>query len=83
MRPSNNYIDVTFICGFATINALGSIIELLHYTLAWDEVKVAQYQKAVASLKTPALGFSGSAGTVDVVLADIRMYPSPYLIKYH
>jgi hypothetical protein len=74
MKSGSNYIDVTFICGFATIDTLVSIIELLHYALAWNEIKVAQYQKAVASLKTPALGFSGSAGTVDVVLADIRIH---------
>ncbi|KIM98609.1 hypothetical protein OIDMADRAFT_128758 [Oidiodendron maius Zn] len=73
LKHGEKWTYVTFICGFATINALGSIIELLHYTLAWDEIKIAQYQKAVASLKTPALGFSGSAGTVDVVLADIRI----------
>lgn len=67
---------MTFICAFSTINALGSIIELLHYAIAWQEIKVTQYQKAVASLTTPSLGFSGSSGTVDVVLADIRMYLS-------
>lgn len=47
-------------------------MQQLHYAFAWKVIKQAQFEKAVKSLTSPALGLGGAAQIVDVVLFDIR-----------
>ncbi|CZR61688.1 uncharacterized protein PAC_11585 [Phialocephala subalpina] len=63
--------NVTLLCSFTAISTVGSIIQKFHYAFAWEVIKQAQFDKAVQSLTTPALGLGGAAQTVDVVLFDI------------
>lgn len=65
-------IDVTLLCSFTAISTVGSIIQQFHYAFAWEVIKQAQFDNAVQSLTTPALGLGGAAQSVDVVLFDIR-----------
>jgi hypothetical protein len=65
-------LDVSFLCGFASIATLISIIQQIHYAISWIDIKRAEYTRAVESLTIPALGFFGTAQELDVVLTDIR-----------
>jgi hypothetical protein len=65
-------IDVTFLCFFTALSTVASIIQQFHYAFAWEVIKQAQFNQAVQSLTTPALGLGGAAQIVDVVLFDIR-----------
>jgi hypothetical protein len=67
-------IDVTLLCSFTAISTIGSIIQQFHYAFAWEVIKQAQFDKAVQSLTTPALGLGNAAQVVDVVLFDIREF---------
>ena len=66
--------DVTMLCSFTALSTVASIIQQFHYAFAWEVIKQAQFDKAVQSLTTPALGLGGAAQTMDVVLFDIREY---------
>ncbi|RDW92421.1 hypothetical protein BP5796_01815 [Coleophoma crateriformis] len=59
---------------FTSISTLGSFVQQLHYVSDFTVIKEAQFQKALASLDTPALGFGGSAEIGDVVLYWIQFY---------
>jgi hypothetical protein len=60
------------LCSFTALSTAASIIQQFHYAFAWEVIKQAQFDKAVQSLTTPALGLGGAAQIVDVVLFDIR-----------
>jgi hypothetical protein len=65
-------VDVTLLCFFTAVSTVASIIQQFHYAFAWKVIKQAQFDKALQSLTTPALGLGGAAQMVDVVLFDIR-----------
>ena len=70
-------VDVTLLCFFAAISTVASIIQQFHYAFAWEVIKQAQFDRALQSLTTPALGLGGAAQKVDVVLFVIRGFIQP------
>ncbi len=65
-------LDVTIFSAFTALSTFASIIQQLHYATAWEVIKQAQFDKALASQKRKGLAFGGAAQIVDQVLFYIR-----------
>jgi hypothetical protein len=67
---------VTLLSFFTAVSTLGSIIQQIHYAVAWEVIKQAQFDKAVQALKDKGLQFGAAAQNMDVVLYFIRENPN-------
>ncbi|KAH8821638.1 hypothetical protein F5884DRAFT_850857 [Xylogone sp. PMI_703] len=65
---------VTLIAVFTTFSTLTSIIEQLHYAIAFRNIKQAEYENALRSLQTTTYGYNDSPQKVDIVLFWIQFY---------
>ncbi|KAG4434667.1 hypothetical protein IFR05_009842 [Cadophora sp. M221] len=65
---------VTIFSGFTALSSLASVIQQVHYAVAWVVIKEAQFQKAVESQTRKGLAFGGAAQIVDQVLFFIQFY---------
>lgn len=65
-------LDVTILASFTALSSFASIIQQVHYGIAWERIKQAEFNKAVASVRAPALALGGSAELGDVILFTIR-----------
>lgn len=72
-------LDVTLICIFTTICTLTSILEQIHYATSFREIKQAEYENALKSLKTITFGYNDSPQIVDTVFFWIRKHFSKRL----
>lgn len=64
--------DITLISVAVLIGTIASIVQQIHFAVAWVDIKEAQFAKAVLSLTDPSLAFGGAAQIWDVVLFYIR-----------
>ncbi|CAL3967470.1 unnamed protein product [Diplocarpon coronariae] len=65
---------VTIISGFTSLSTFASIVEQIHYAVAWVTIKEAQYEKAVESQYRQGLQFRRAALQLDSVLFFIQFY---------
>jgi hypothetical protein len=71
---ANCATDVTIFSAFTALSTLGSIIQQLHYAIAWVIIKEAQFDQAVQSLTHKGLALGGAAQPTDKVLFYIRKH---------
>jgi hypothetical protein len=65
-------IDVMIHSTFTALTTLASIVQQVHYAVAWRAVKQAHYEKALRAVELPGLTFVGGAHPVDRALYLIR-----------
>jgi len=67
-----NSVVVTIFSAFTSLSTLASIIEQIHYAIAWEAIKQAGYESAVNGLERAGIVYGDAVIPVDRVLYFIR-----------